>query len=124
MYHKSIQFTYYNSVLLVCLPITDSHSYVKNNSYIHYSIITKFSSTFHLPQQYEVRLKTIAYTLLGGRKTQWHFNERWIGDELSMTQYNSKASQYIKQVNYKGDTLINIPNTPLTFLTRLSILIC
>ena len=32
--------------------------------------------------QYEVRLKTIAFGLLKGGKSDWGHSERWVGDEL------------------------------------------
>ena len=47
--------------------------------------------------QYEVRLKTIAQRLLGGKKKNWHHADRWIGDELGSPAHNPKAAQF-KQV--------------------------
>jgi len=52
-----------------------------------------------LSLQYEMRLKTIAYTLLGGKKREWRFQERWIGDELSIPEKNSKSDQFQRQVH-------------------------
>ena len=52
-------------------------------------------------QQYEARLKTIAQTLLGGKKKQWLHNQRWFGDELGIKQRNPKADDYARQVQCK-----------------------
>ena len=54
--------------------------------------------------QYEVRLKTIAQTQLKGKKKNWLFQDRWIGDEMADSRRNSKAAQFIKSV--RGISLI------------------
>lgn len=48
--------------------------------------------------QYEVRLKTIALRLVGGKKQSWHYQERWIGDELGSRDHNKGANDFDKQV--------------------------
>jgi len=49
--------------------------------------------------QYEVRLKTIAQVLVGGKKRNWHHADRWIGDELGSSAHNPKAAQFNKVVS-------------------------
>jgi myosin-1 len=45
-------------------------------------------------EQYEVRLKTVAQTLLQGKKKNWGFQDRWLGDEMSASKHNSKATTF------------------------------
>ncbi len=54
--------------------------------------------SFLPPAQYEVRMKTIALTLVGGKKKSWHYNDRWLGDELGSHNHNSRAEAFDRQV--------------------------
>ena len=48
--------------------------------------------------QYEVRLKTVGYNLLYGKKASLQLTERWIGDELGREDRNSNAAQFVQVV--------------------------
>ena len=49
--------------------------------------------------QYEVRLKTVAQTLLQGKKKKWGFQDRWLGDEMSDSKHNPKATAFVRNVS-------------------------
>lgn len=49
--------------------------------------------------QYEVRLKTVGYNLLYGKKASLQLTERWIGDELGREDRNPDAAQFIEVVS-------------------------
>ena len=55
------------------------------------------SHTYHLIQ-YEVRLKTVGYDLLYGKKASLQLTERWIGDELGRKDHNPNAAEFVQVV--------------------------
>ena len=53
-----------------------------------------------LSPQYEVRMKTVAQTLLAGRKRHWLYQQRWLGDEFGKAvQGTSSNHQFVKQAS-------------------------
>ena len=50
--------------------------------------------------QYEVRLKTVGYNLLYGKKASLQLTKRWIGDELGREDHNPNAAEFIEVVSY------------------------
>ena len=49
--------------------------------------------------QYQLRLKTIAYEFLHGKKSNLQLGEKWIGDELGNRKLNPRAQEFINSVS-------------------------
>ena len=49
--------------------------------------------------QYEVRLKTVGYNLLYGKKSSLQLTQRWIGDELGREDHNPNFAQFVQVVS-------------------------
>ena len=60
--------------------------------------IIKLHWTFVLLFQYQLRLKTIAYEFLHGKKPNLQLGEKWIGDELGNRKLNPRAQEFINSV--------------------------
>lgn len=52
-----------------------------------------------------MRLKVHAYTVLAGRKPQWRFQEKWIGDEFSIPERNPHSAKFHQAVRWCAFTL-------------------
>ncbi len=44
-------------------------------------------------------MKSIAYMLLGNKKSEWHYNEPWLGDELGARE---KFRQEVRLKRFKN----------------------
>ena len=53
----------------------------------------------HTILQFEVRMKTVAMTILQGRKKNWRFQDRWLGDELGKPEHNKSAASFEQVVS-------------------------
>ena len=53
---------------------------------------------FVLLFQYQLRLKTIAYEFLHGKKPNLQLGEKWIGDELGNRKLNPRSQEFIDSV--------------------------
>lgn len=71
-------------------------------------------------EQFEVRMKTVAMTILQGRKKNWRFQDRWLGDELAKPEHNKSAASFEQSLT--GYQTINKDNYRLysAHVTKLS----
>lgn len=54
---------------------------------------------FSIPLQYKVRLKTVGYSLLYGKKAGLQLHSSWLGDELAQRDHNPNATHYTQIVS-------------------------
>jgi hypothetical protein len=60
--------------------------------------------------QYQLRIKTIAYEFLQGKKPNLQLGEKWIGDELGNRKLNPRAQEFIDSVSFNdnGRSMFNL----------------